>query len=213
MNPNETEKLPRIQTAYAGIFCATDPAQPMFPTIVNDALKQLASLKTGKTLLEAIAAANPAVDRGFKVLIHRVDVAFKMVITETKKIGYEMKQQGGRPYASGVCDANGVRVTAEADGRGASAVVGFCPNIVRVTDHQRGNQIWVPAAITLGHELIHALHVLQGTSKSGRSMTIGGKSVSIEEAQTVGLGPYATEAITENGLRADLKIPERLGYP
>lgn len=183
MNPNEIEKLPRVQTAHAGIYYVNDPTQPMFPVVLRDALAELYRIPTGKNLVDEIVGSSPGVNRGFKVVIHRVDVAYRIVETDKNEIGYESKQQGGRAYASAVCDERGVRVTDEANGTGASAVVGWCPNILRVNDHQRKTKTWIPMSITLGHELIHALHCLKGVSKSGHQITIGSKAVSEEEAQ------------------------------
>jgi Effector protein len=67
--------------------------------------------------------------------------------------------------------------------------------------------------VTLGHELIHGLHALNGDSKSGSTIKIDGKDTSEEEAFTVGLGRYDNATYSENKLREDFGLPPRLSYP
>ncbi|HUN41367.1 MAG TPA: M91 family zinc metallopeptidase [Acetobacteraceae bacterium] len=68
-----------------------------------------------------------------------------------------------------------------------------------------------PTYIALGHELIHALHHLSGTTYSE---VIDGSDGEIrrEEMFTTGLGPYAKTRISENALRAEAHLPRRTHY-
>lgn len=94
--------------------------------------------------------------------------------------------------------------------------MGWCQNQCMYTPRVgpfQGKQHFVPPAVTIGHELIHALHALRGVLKSGRSIVIDGKSTSEEEAATVGLGRYSDDLLTENNLRHDINLPQRLSYP
>jgi RHS repeat-associated protein len=83
-------------------------------------------------------------------------------------------------------------------------------------------------AIVLGHELIHASHVVNGTLSFDRMATHdlvatagtttetyreGPAAFSREEFRTVGFAPYAQRgAITENRLRGELGVHARAGY-
>ncbi len=67
-----------------------------------------------------------------------------------------------------------------------------------------------PTYIALGHELIHALHVISGDVVKEYDWSTDGAI--IEEARTVGLGPYAKSRITENALRKEWSLPLRTYY-
>jgi RHS repeat-associated protein len=77
------------------------------------------------------------------------------------------------------------------------------------------------AADTLGHELIHALHIMEGTydgTTVGNHDFVEGniayrESEKIEEFRTVGYAPYKRSGdITENQLRRELNINPRATY-
>jgi hypothetical protein len=211
-----TEQSQRTATKYKGIFIVNDPGQPFFAQIVSEALDQLYAKPNGKALIKAICDCTPADYRGYKVLIDRVDITYKMVVHDGEPRGYKMTPSGGRSFAKPAEQRLGVASDAAADGKGASAIVGWCQNQISYTaktGKNAGTTHYVPPPVTLGHELIHGLHSLQGIRKSGRSITIDGKQTSEEEAQTVGIGPYAKDLLTENRLRSDFKLPERLSYP
>lgn len=67
-----------------------------------------------------------------------------------------------------------------------------------------------PSYIALGHELIHALHVISGDVVKEYDWNTDGAI--IEEARTVGLGPYAGKRITENALRKEWGLTLRTYY-
>lgn len=73
-----------------------------------------------------------------------------------------------------------------------------------------------PPVITLGHELIHALHNAQGVNlRQHDHRAIDAGTDNHEEARTIGLGAYAREAITDNALRAELgnrALPRRRSH-
>lgn len=58
----------------------------------------------------------------------------------------------------------------------------------------------IPAFIILGHELIHALHTLGGSTNYGEERL---STNAIEETRTIGLGPWKDDVLTENGLRSE----------
>ncbi|MDB5309168.1 MAG: hypothetical protein JWO38_3370 [Gemmataceae bacterium] len=61
----------------------------------------------------------------------------------------------------------------------------------------------VPSFVALAHELIHALHWLDGTYVSNEGD---------EEARTVGLGAHSHEPVCENAIRREHKLPIRTTY-
>lgn len=70
----------------------------------------------------------------------------------------------------------------------------------------------VPPFIILGHELVHALHTITGTANykdKGGKVYDRHTSNAIEETRTVGLGPWADDPLTENGLREEWNIGRR----
>jgi Effector protein len=210
------ENATRVTTKYDGIYIVEDPEQPFFVAIVREALDALNGKPSGKALLQAIASATPADNRGYKILIQRVSISYKMVVHDGEPRGYKATASGGRSFASPAQQSIGYSSSGASDGKGASVIVGWCQNQISYTAKvgaNAGKAHYVPPPVTIGHELIHGLHCLLGTSKSGTSIKVDGKDVSHEEAQTVGLGPYAGHALTENKLRSDFKLPDRLSYP
>ena len=70
------------------------------------------------------------------------------------------------------------------------------------------------AFISLAHELIHAFHLMKGTSKSeGIDRTHDVTSTQIEEEErAVGIGKYQGALFSENGVREDHGIRLRASY-
>ena len=210
----EAESGERADTGFAGIAVVVDPGQPFFLTIVKEALARLHALPTGQLILTAVADTGPKDDRGFKVLIHRVSMSYDIAMQGNL---VSIKPKGGRSYASAAQQKMGVASNAASiKGEGVSVIVGWCQNQVMYTPKVGTNKDkphFVPPQVTLGHELIHALHSLKGKLKSGHTILVDGKQTSEEECYTVGLGPYRDKKMTENKMRADLRLPERLSYP
>jgi hypothetical protein len=67
----------------------------------------------------------------------------------------------------------------------------------------------IPPFIILGHELAHVLHTLQKTDSYGAGIR---DDVAIEEARTIGLGPWAKDDLSENGLREEWKYKLRTTF-
>lgn len=64
----------------------------------------------------------------------------------------------------------------------------------------------IPTFIILGHELVHALHSLMGSTKYTDNFS---DDKAIEECRTIGIGPWSVEPLTENGLRDEWKLRKR----
>lgn len=209
VQPIETAQ--RVETGFTGIFVAVEASQPFYLEIVKDALRGLQARANGAALLRAIAEAAPADNRGYNVLVHRVSISYEVAMNGT------VTPRGGRSFAGGAQSRLGVTSSAaQTRGQGVSVIAGWCANQVQYTPKVGPNvgvPHFVPPPVTLGHELIHALHILRGKSLTGTTIPLDGKQVSAEEAYTVGFGPYRDKKYTENKLRADYNLPERLSYP
>ena len=81
--------------------------------------------------------------------------------------------------------------------------VGFGKN---QDDDQLGG---IPACVILGHELIHALHTLEGNDQLGKNSS---DYKAIDEARTIGLGTWKDSAMSENGLRRERKLKKRTTF-
>ena len=110
-----------------------------------------------------------------------------------------------------------------AAGRPTDANVQFDTRPARIftTAHNGLTQVEdAPLHITLGHELIHADHILQGTFLPGRILqqfSFGGQSISyfdrLEEVQTIGLRAAVSlplPQVTENSLRWESAVNPRV---
>ncbi len=77
---------------------------------------------------------------------------------------------------------------------------------------ERNEMQGVLSFITLAHELIHALHILDGQMPSKAVYKSEQVALDHEEARTVGLGPYSREEICENTIRREHRLEPRTAY-
>lgn len=70
--------------------------------------------------------------------------------------------------------------------------------------------LYTPEFIALAHELVHALHVISGDVVKDYDWDTDGAI--IEEARTVGIGPYANTRISENAVRKEWNLGRRTYY-
>lgn len=81
-------------------------------------------------------------------------------------------------------------------GTGTGAGIKF--NVLNAGDNVLGSPNFRPPAIGLAHELMHAMHYSYGTASG---YDFGHFTTTAAEALFVGLGPFATQPITENAIR------------
>ncbi|MFO0202908.1 MAG: M91 family zinc metallopeptidase [Alphaproteobacteria bacterium] len=67
----------------------------------------------------------------------------------------------------------------------------------------------IPPFIILGHELVHALNSLTGKTPVTNNP---GNDKAIDEAMTIGLGPWTGRPLSENGLRKEWGLPARTTF-
>jgi hypothetical protein len=82
-------------------------------------------------------------------------------------------------------------------GIGSPSVVSWNPGKFNTPDGHR------PPFIGLAHELVHALHNLEGNTS---------RVPDVDERRVTGLYPFEHRPITENSIRADHNIPARASY-
>lgn len=180
-------------------------------------LVNLRSKKIGQDLLEAISAAHKS--RGHKVLIAK---GARSCAIATHDIGDSFRNKlamtpmtaGDRPegsYGMGLVQA--VWADTVRGKKGASAIAQIDPKV---------GQQDIPDAfrrmVTIGHELIHALHFMSADcARSPEPKQLDGDTgLAEEEARTVGLGPYDfpnnSETFCENAIRDAFGFPKRVFY-
>jgi len=69
------------------------------------------------------------------------------------------------------------------------------------------------AFVSLAHELVHGYRMMKGTYTGGTSNRYDTNSpAGVEESRAVGIGRYAGEALSENGIRQEHGLPLRGQY-
>ncbi|WP_175891596.1 M91 family zinc metallopeptidase [Burkholderia cepacia] len=170
---------------------------------VVDALAKIESKPTGRALLESIRQSGLSSGQGagindgfgYKVCI------MPAAISTDESASYV----GGNKTKSSSADKSST------PGKGAQSVVYWNPTLTRTPDGER------PAFIGLAHELIHAQRNLYGNSietnealqRLGATYT---NSREADEHQVVGFWQWRDQPITENKIRAEHGVPQRLQY-
>lgn len=171
-------------TPYQGIVIKCDPQLSlMFPEIVKEALAKIYSVATGKLLLDSIVASGQA-KFGYKVAILRPEMAYGPTVNG--KSDWKGGSRAVRQNEQNACNGTGV-VT----------MVYWNPNVISNPDGAR------PSFVGLAHELVHALHNLNGDASADTKE---------EEARTVGLNQYLSVPPNENRIRKEHGVPGRTKY-
>lgn len=101
-------------------------------------------------------------------------------------------------------------------GEGTSVSVDWNPRqSVAVDAHGRPSLLDDPslAFVSLAHELVHGYRMMKGTYTGGTSDRYDTSSpAGQEESRAVGIGKYAGEALSENGIRHEHGLPLRGQY-
>lgn len=170
-------------THYAHIKVRIDEVtNPMYVAMVNEALDKIYSKPVGKRLIDGITNSGEA-KFGYKVCIQRPDMRV-------------MELNGEKMVGAGNL---AVRVNEEkaCNGEGTQTAIKYNHNTIKTPDGSR------PNFIGLAHELVHALHNLNGDASA---------DTTDEEHRTVGIGIYINEDICENSIRGEHNVPRRMAY-
>lgn len=197
-------------TNYAGVIIRMNNQSDsvMFPTLVNQALAQIAMFPTGQKMLAGIVALSGKAKFGYTVCIMRADMnydpCFKVTI-DKPLTGPESFKVGWKGTNTAIRGGQNAEIAAITRGVGAITAIKYNPNMIDTPDGKR------PSWIALAHEMIHAYYNLKGKGLgSGKRMNVYGM-VEQEELATVGLGGL-DRSITENKIRAEANLPLRSTY-
>jgi hypothetical protein len=200
--------------------------QPMFEALVLDALFKLGALPTGREILHLIKDARPGyrantlpagvnvvfyptIDRKFVPDGMRADGTFKDGGT-----GYnEWKQEKGctkliplrGSKTESSADSGDTDKSAKYTGVGSSCFINYSNTEILSATGQ-----WQISYITMGHELIHCVHMLYGMMLQPRAGDNGRNKP--EEWFTVGIKGFEDAHPTENALRRDANLELRERY-
>ncbi len=182
------EPPPGDRETYGQAMTIVGPAEQR--ARIRAQLDALKALPTGARLLAAIEAASRD---GRAVTIEYIE-------------GWAATGADAAKAAPARHELENDTVTILEPGAGTSAVI--------VYDPQKEGADCISREIILGHELIHALHALQGRSLTRVPwVEPNGNATTYEERVTSGLGGIADpDGITENALRAEQGLPLRTSY-
>jgi len=215
------------ETKFRGIFVDYESTQnPYFKLIVDEALAKLSEKRVGRRLLRKISRTNPPGDEAYKVAIYSatgargpgqaefIDLRFDHTMTLKSGCSAADDAWAGLEKRGGVGSVAGAinRTNAE-NGTGSRVRLRYNDKDIYVAK-VGGKNIMIPAFVPLAHELIHALHSLEGTLiERSKKVSVDGKQVVAEEARTTGIGKYSGEEISENAIRGEWGFPNRKSYP
>ena len=213
---------------YPGIFIAQDSYRGNhwvpddFEGTVNTALQQIDSQPVGRTLLTRLSAGCNRV-AGRKVVIEYSGggsmAAPLDVVTNTSRKTIQRTGQHGTPLLIQEVMANPNLVATQAgvmtDGRRKQFINGAGTGAVVTWNHRDVGQDGRPGFIALAHELVHALHYVEGScyrAATGSVTDQGNSGIMEEEMRTVGCLRYAGESPSENAIRGEHNVPLRANY-
>lgn len=159
-------------------------ASPNFVALVNEALQAIYSMPVGQQLINTIINTGSANADGFKVVITRPEM------------GVWKRDDGFTMFGNGNV-ATRFNEDNACNGVGCLSGVFWNANSIETPEGPRPNYIG------LAHELIHAMHNLQGQALP---------DTEDEENFTVGLGKFDAAPITENQIRKEHEVPLRTKY-
>lgn len=182
------------QTNYPGIIIRMKNQQEsvMFPTLVNQALQNIAATPAGLAILTGISNLVGRQKFGYTVCIMRVNMTYDPGCV-TGWVGTNVAVRGSELDA---LDRT----------KGSITAIKYNANMISSPDGAR------PSWVGLAHELIHAYYNLKGKGlPSGKLMNVHGM-VEQEELATVGIGPGPQRSKNENLIRAQAGLPPRTTY-
>ncbi|MFV0387521.1 MAG: M91 family zinc metallopeptidase [Pyrinomonadaceae bacterium] len=192
-------------TNYRGIIIRmnNESDSVYFPTLVTEALNHIAETQTGRTLLAQIDSYHLRQKSNFTVCINRADMTFHTGCSDSWWTGYTGWQNHNK--ARRVSEFDAVAASRNAIGSSTTNII-YNPNIVLTPDGFR------PSWIGLAHELIHAYYNLIGQGFPSELVKNVKADIEREEAETVGLGKFTSRNFTENMIRAEAGLKQRVTY-
>ncbi|RLM19064.1 type III effector HopH1 [Brenneria alni] len=212
-----------IPTSYTGIYVNTRSEVPAiaetYKSEAEDALDIINSGPSGRALLDKIAKLSSSKDR--KVTLKELEINSKPyslpVLTS-----WQLDKYNPSSFRENTEIAKGLAVQGVfTKGEGASAIIGWAPDIASVRLNQNGSPTGVGTGrddkiTSLAHELVHVRHILSGSSMAWQGDRYDPSSrAGKEESRAVGIGNYRyskTGKPSENSIRAEHNLPLRSKY-
>ena len=217
-------------TEFGGIDFSYDASKnPFFEALVNENLRKIRALPTGKAILQEIEIAKPAYvpkewPAGINVLfqppLEKVMIApglkrartaddenpYTLVLRD-KDLFFDWDLRGRGALVPGLDAKTAAKevktqlAQVGANGKPGGGCGCWC-DFSNIEIRSKSGE-WLPTEITMGHELIHCVHHLNGITR---------KNFKEEEWATVGIKGFDKQALTENKLRNEAGYKVRTKY-
>jgi len=179
---------------------------------MESALDKLASKPVGRSLLKEIMA-NTNNDHKVSIVLHEGPSMATPMVSRSQLLkvpGLSDKDIKGLNYM-------GVKFSSPLSlggfGQGSDALIYWNKaNAIHVDDQGVSHSVKNPETsfVTLGHELIHSLHIIKGQYLTLPQDSRG--TFIEEEYKTVGLGIHQNQNFTENKIREEVGLNKRQSY-
>ncbi|MDC6489728.1 type III secretion system effector protein [Pseudomonas syringae] len=208
---------------YPGIYIAPLSNEPTaahtFKEQAEEALDHISAGPSGDKLLRKISTLASQKDR--KVTLKEIEINnqcyTEAVLSRRQLEKYEPENFNENRHIASQLSRKGTFTK----GEGSNAIIGWSPDKASIRLNQNGSPLHLgmdndDKITTLAHELVHARHVLSGSSLADggdryNPRTGSGK----EELRAVGLDKYRyslTKKPSENSIRAEHGLPLRMKY-
>lgn len=211
-----------IQTQYPGIYASTASddsySSNLYKNETEAALNKIASGRTGNQLLREIGSLSAK--RGRKLTINEIG-AGESPCTEPVLTASQLDKHQPSSFRENKRIAKQfARKGTFSNGDGCSAIVNWNP-ATNIRLSQNGSPLGLgqdsdESFAVLAHELVHARHVMAGTSKAWVGDRYDPSSeAGKEESRAIGIGKYTyskTGEPSENSIRSEHDLPLRAKY-
>jgi hypothetical protein len=204
-------EVTRVLPDFPGFGIQYDPsAHPFFESIMVENLRKLQEVALGRALLDSIHWATPRSRGTFPDSVNVMCVPQDITLTQS---GYKMgfvgestdrtmiktqdkryKPKGCPFWLDGTSSCEPFDQLAADNGNGTVCFMNFSNAQIFTNKGEKADPY-----IVLAHELIHSLHCLSGNRTENPD----------EDSRTIGLGKWVNEALSENAIRTQYRLPLR----
>ncbi|MFA0923255.1 XopG/HopH/AvrPtoH family type III secretion system effector [Xanthomonas fragariae] len=208
--------MPINQTKFPGIYISTQTSaqEEPYKNQVESALEKIAAGSSGNDLLQGLSSISARKNR--KVTIAQIG-AEEQPNTRAVLSAREVEEYKPRTFA----DNKTLAMELARKGSGCNAIIEWSPQS-HIELNANGSPVRLgsnseDSFVVLAHELIHAQHLLAGTSKAhnGGNRYNEKSEAGKEELRAVGVGKYEyrkTKQPSENSIRQEHGLPIRKKY-
>nr|WP_195761682.1 XopG/HopH/AvrPtoH family type III secretion system effector [Pantoea sp. 201603H] len=181
----------------------------------ESALQKLNSRPNGKSLLDELRKLSTD-GRYVKIKVTSADTAVSPFLTESQVKRFDMHPSEYDKEHNMKAVQLAQKQSLGKKGEGTCASVDWNPRHSIAVDSHGVPMLWEDNAlafVSLGHELVHSYRMMKGTYTGGSSDRLDPKTAAgQEESRAVGIGKYANEPLSENGIRQEHGLPLRQQY-